>query len=1030
LEPGLYELLITAGLADRLAAIDERLIARHGLHRAEVANRIALHLGLQVERALSGVNEPQRVEVGVAVAKSLLRRLNELVDTADLEREFPAEPGEVLRSIATLLPDGTPRPIDGPLIPLLDTTLLTNAPGEPRVGHQLNAEIGSANSVDVLMAFIRSSGINPLRDALRRHCANGGKLRFLTTTYTGSTQREALDHLVELGADVRISYDISTTRLHAKAWLFHRASGFSTAYIGSSNLTHSAQVTGLEWNVRVSGARNPDVVDKVRALFETYWESLDFIQYDPGEFDRQTAREGRSGPVVYLSPIAITPLPFQERLLEELAVARESGHHRNLLVSATGTGKTVMAALDYARLQSTLGSDRLLFIAHRQEILDQSQATFRHALRDPNFGEQWIGGRRPTEFNHVFASIQSLNATDLASLATDHFSVVIVDEFHHAAAASYDRLLNHVKPVELLGLTATPERADGLPILHWFDDRIAAELRLWDAINQNYLAPFTYYGIHDGLDLTGVMWRRGTGYDVDGLTHLYTSSDIWAKQIIKEFVGRVDDLNTVRCLAFCVSVQHAEFMARVFNEAGVASTAISGATPDVMRRDAMRELSGGRLRVLFSVDLFNEGLDVPSVDTLMMLRPTESPTLFLQQLGRGLRKEPGKSVCTVLDFVGQHRREFRFDRRLRALLGGTRKDVANQVEAGFPYLPAGCHMELDRKASEIVLASIRSAIPDRWAQKVEELRSMVTRGRPVTLSEFLYESGLDLDDVYSAHRGWSDLCEAAGVPLAAAGPHESTTRRGIGRLLHVDDGLRLSGYTSLLSGTSPVEASMGHNERRLAHMLVGQLVDQVPRDALPKDASLQQGLDLIWQHPQVCKEGVEVLDVLGSRINHLHYDMPGPSHVPMRIHARYTRLEILAGFGHGEGARVATWQTGVFWLPKARADLFAFTLDKSTGSFSPTTRYRDYAVSPELIHWESQAITRANSETGERYQNHVAMGTEVILFARLRETDREFWCLGPATYINHEGERPMAITWRLRVPLPGDLFAQFAAAVA
>ncbi len=1030
LEPGLYELLVTAGLAGRLAAIDERLIARHGLHRAEVANRIALHLGLQVERALSGVNEPERVEVGVAVARSLLRRLDELVENADLEREFPTERGEVLRSITTLLPDGTPRPIDGPLIPLLDTTLLTNAPGEPRVGHQLNAEIGSANSVDVLMAFIRSSGINPLRDALRRHCASAGKLRVLTTTYTGSTQRQALDHLVELGADVRISYDVSTTRLHAKAWLFHRASGFSTAYIGSSNLTHSAQVSGLEWNVRVSGARNPDVVDKVRAVFETYWASPDFFQYDPDEFDRRMARDGRSGPVIYLSPIAITPLPFQARLLEELAVARESGHHRNLLVSATGTGKTVMAALDYIRLRTTRGCDRLLFIAHRQEILDQSQATFRHALRDPNFGEQWIGGRRPTAFNHVFASVQSLNAADLTSLAADHFGVVIVDEFHHAAAASYDRLLNHLKPVELLGLTATPERADGLPILHWFGDRIAAELRLWDAINQNYLAPFTYYGIHDGLDLTGVTWRRGTGYDIEGLTQLYTGSDVWAKQIIKEFVRHVDDLNTVRCLAFCVSVQHAEFMARVFNEAGLESAAISGSTSDMERRDAMRGLAGGQLRVLFSVDLFNEGLDVPSVDTLLMLRPTESPTLFLQQLGRGLRREPGKSVCTVLDFVGQHRREFRFDRRLRALLGGTRKDVANQVEAGFPYLPAGCHMELDRKATEIVLASIRSAIPDRWAQKVEELKSMAASGRPITLSEFLEQSGLDLDDVYTAQRGWSDLCEAAGLPLAAAGPHEATMRRGVGRLRHVDDGVRLGRYTSLLGGRSPAESSNSDTERRLARMLVSQLVDQVDRDALPKDASLQQGLSLIWQHPQVCKEGVELLDLLRSRVNHLHYDMPGGSHAPIRIHARYTRLEILAGFEHGEGARVATWQTGVFWLPEARADLFAFTLDKSTGSFSPTTRYRDYAVSPELIHWESQAITRADSDTGHRYQNHVAMGTEVILFARLRQTDREFWCLGPATYVTHEGERPMAITWHLRIPLPGDLFAQFAAAVA
>ena len=828
LEPGLYELLVTTGLNDRLRTMDQRLLGREGLHRAEVSDRVALHLGREIERALAGVPESERVEAGVAVVRALLAKLDELIESADIGLEVLVEPGEVLRSVTMFQPDGTPRPVDSPLIPILDTTLLTNAPGEPRVGHQVAAEVGSANSIDVLMAFVRSSGINPLREALRRHCAEGRKLRLLTTTYTGSTQREALDLLVDLGADIRISYDISTTRLHAKAWLFHRASGFSTAYIGSSNLTYSAQVSGLEWNVRISGARNPDVIDKVRAVFDTYWENPDFRRYDPDEFERETERDARRGPAIYLSPVAITPLPFQERLLEELAVARVAGHHRNLLVSATGTGKTVMAALDYMRVRSTLSRNRLLFVAHRQEILDQSQATFRHALRDPNFGEQWIGGRRPKDFEHVFASIQSLSTTDLANLTPDHFDVVIVDEFHHSAAKTYERLLGHVEPVELLGLTATPERADGLPVLHWFGNRIAAELRLWDAINEHYLTPFTYYGIHDGLDLREVPWRRGSGYDVEGLTNLYTSSDIWARQVIKEFIERVDDLKSVRCLGFCVSVRHAQYMARVFNDAGLVAKAISGDTPNADRRAALQSLTNGELRVLFSVDLFNEGVDLPSVDTLMMLRPTDSPTLFLQQLGRGLRKEVGKTVCTVLDFVGLHRREFRFDRRLRALLGGTRKDVTEQVEAGFPYLPAGCHMELDRKSSEIVLASIRSAIPDRWPQKVAELRSMLEAGYEPTLAGFLDQSGLELDDIYTGNRGWSDLCEAAGVPVASSGSHEEVLRRGVGRLRHVDDAARISAYRALLVEPCPSVVSLGEADRRLARMLVGQLLGQVP----------------------------------------------------------------------------------------------------------------------------------------------------------------------------------------------------------
>ena len=285
-----------------------------------------------------------RVERGTEIARSLIAQLERLVSDLDLSDQVLVEPGEILRWIATALPDGTARPLEAPIIPLLDTTLLTNAPGEPRVGHQIAAEIGSADTIDVLMAFIRTSGIRPLLEPLRRHCANGGSLRILTTTYTGSTQREALDRLVELGAHVRISYDTSTTRLHAKAWLFNRVTGFSTAYIGSSNLTHSAQQTGLEWNVRVSGARNPDVTNKVRAVFESYWQNPDFRAYDAGEFDEHLADNSGPGPVVYLSPIAIEALPFQQRMLEELSVERKRGHHTNLVVSATGTGKTVMAA--------------------------------------------------------------------------------------------------------------------------------------------------------------------------------------------------------------------------------------------------------------------------------------------------------------------------------------------------------------------------------------------------------------------------------------------------------------------------------------------------------------------------------------------------------------------------------------------------------------------------------------------------------------------------------------------------------------
>jgi len=1027
LTPGLYEILVTEGLQARLDALGEVLpVERRALHAAEAPDRIAWHLSREIERSLSDVGEADRARVGIQVARALLDRLGELVKIDS--STAPVDPATVLHAILGRRPDGGAEAIAEPLIPLLDTTLLTNAPGEPTLWNQLRSEIESADRIDIVMAFIRRSGISPLRDALRHHCGRDRQLRVLTTTYTGSTEKAALEQLIELGADVRVSYDLTTTRLHAKAWVFHRHSGFSTVYVGSSNLTHSAQVTGVEWNVRASAARNPDVIAKFGAVFESYWSGGDYRPYDAAQFVEEQGRAGRTDTRsrVILSPIERRPHPFQERLLKLVEVSRQRGHHHNLLVSATGTGKTVMAALDYVRLREQLPRSRLLFIAHREEILDQSRATFCHALRDPSFGEKWVGGARPTRFEHVFASIQSLNAADLDALPPDHFDVVIVDEFHHAAAASYGRVLDHLEPSELVGLTATPERSDGLPILHWFDDRIAAELRLWDAIDQQHLSPFLYFGIHDGLDLTDIPWRRGRGYEVEALTNRYTSSDAWARLVVKQVDDHVD-AGSMRCLGFCVSIEHARFMARHFNHHGIPAVAVWGDSLRAAREAALRDLAAGSVKAVFSVDLFNEGVDVPNVDTVLMLRPTDSPVLFLQQLGRGLRKANDKAYCTVLDFVGTHRKEFRFDRRYRALLGGTRRDVERAVEKQFPFLPAGCNMQLDEKSTEVVLRSLRQAIPSQWKAKVDELRSLRRERPDVGLAEYLDETGLDLDDLYANSKSWSDLVETAGGTVLAAGPDERILRRAIGRMLHIDDNERIGTYRHLLADERPQVGAMAERMKRLVHMLVASLADQ----ALAKEMSLQDAVDLVWSHPQVIAEVAELFGLLDDRIDHLHQPLATHADAPLQIHARYSRIEILAAMGLTDGrARTAPWQSGVFEAKTAKAELLAFTLDKSSGGFSPTTRYRDYAISRSLIHWESQSKTGADSPTGLRYRNHERDGRTILLFTRERADDRAFWFLGPATYRGHVGERPMAITWELAVPLSGDLYAAFAAAVA
>ncbi|MCT0231914.1 DUF3427 domain-containing protein [Synechococcus sp. CS-1327] len=852
---------------------------------------------------------------------------------------------------------------------------------------------------------------------------------------------------------MRVSYDTRRTRLHAKAWLFHRASGASTGYIGSSNLSTAALHDGLEWNVRLSAQDNEGILAKFQATFESYWEEGEFEPYRASEieqhrFDRAAANETTSD-ATPLSFFDIRPYAYQQEILEMLAAERSLHNRwRNLVVAATGTGKTVIAALDYARLTADFGSQctalagpghpSLLFVAHRREILQQSLATFRQVLRDGSFGELLVDGQRPGQWRHVFASVQSLAGIDPAGLAPGTFDVVIVDEFHHAAASSYERWLAHLAPCLLLGLTATPERTDGLDILHWFGGHTAAELRLWSALDQGLLCPFHYFGLHDGTDLSQIEWRRN-GYAPEALSKLYTADDARLRLILRELTAKITHLPTMRALGFCVSVEHAGWMARKFADAGLRAASLDASSPRDERAEQIRRLRSGELQILFAVDLFNEGLDIPEIDTVLFLRPTESAIVFLQQLGRGLRLCPGKSCLTVLDFIGQAHRRFRHDLRYRALLGGTRDQLRQQIEAGFPFLPAGCSLQLDRVSTERVLANLRESLPTRRPQLLAECRRL---GR-CSLASLLEGLGMELGEFYRVagcwallqrELGWGVTGAASGVPTA----DEERLGRGIaGGLLHLDDPERLRWLVDQLQRpVAPDPAGLELCAERQWRMLLAQLWGS-GRQHLP----LPEALVRLWAASAIRAELVELFALLLERTDHLVAPLawgflaagePAPP-VPLKLHGRYSRAEVFAAFGLLNEARPFPGREGVFFDEATRCDVFFITLKKSERLFSPTTRYNDYAISRTEFHWESQSLTRQASATGQRYIHHRERGSRVLLFVR-EENKRggvtlPFLCLGFADYVSHEGERPMAIRWRLQRAIPGAFYPELAVAV-
>jgi superfamily II DNA or RNA helicase/HKD family nuclease len=1023
-EEGLHESLISRELQAKIDALVGLTHDEATIDDAEEPHVLARHVADAVADRLAEIR----------TSDERLTVVNSVLNALDPARAVDPPARQLLAVSSSSFEPGRSATRARPRTPLSDAALLTNSPDEPSLAAELKAEMASADSVDLLCAFVKWYGVRLLESELLALGEAGVPLRVVTTTYLGSTERRALDRMIrDFGADVRIQYDAQRTRLHAKAWLFRRNTGFDTAYVGSSNLSRAALLEGVEWNVRLSRVSTPTLLQKFEATFDSYWNDSSFEPYDP---DRDRDRlddalaeaagsKAHDTVTISISGLEVRPFSYQAEMLEAIQAERVvHDRHRNLVVAATGTGKTVIAALDYRRLCEAWPGPRpsLLFVANRKEILEQSLRTYREVLADGSFGELYVGGTRPERWLHVFASVQSLTSYGVANLPPDHFEIAVIDEFHHAAASTYRQLLNHLTPRELLGLTATPERADGVDVREFFNGRTAAELRLWDALGADLLCPFHYFAVADNTDLRSLTWSRGR-YDETQLSNLYTGNRARAGIVIRELQDKVLDVGGMRALGFCVGVQHATYMAEVFNDAGIPAAAVSGETPAVERRQALVDLRERRLNILFSADVFNEGLDIPDVDTVLLLRPTDSATIFLQQLGRGLRRTREKAVLTVLDFVGYQHRQFKWDQKLRALTGHTKKRLMKDIEDGFPFLPSGCQIALDRESQRTILENVKSQLTTRWSQIVVELKAQ----GDTDLATFLDQSGIELADVLRrGSHSWTRARRDAGLPTPSGSLLEEKLLRRVRAFAHVDDRLRTQAYVRLLADDAPRYAEMSPFEQRVAQMLFFSLWPDGGGHA-----SVDDGLAALRAEAATRDELRSVVAISFDAARHLAVELAGSLiDVPLRVHARYQREEVLAALGYASLDRKPnSFREGVLYVPERNVDAFFVNLKKSEEEFSPTTMYRDYPISPTLFHWESQSGTSVASPTGQRYVN----GTSTVLLF-VRETKQDafgtapYLFLGPATFVSHQGERPIAITWKLDHAMPIDFYN--AAAVA
>jgi len=1017
---GLYDELLSKEKKELLKsnAFEKKLEA---VDPAEFSTYAAIYLERFLRITLDNFKDKERIERGLELCNSFIKQLGKINKNFD-ESDFATE--EILLSVLrkSKQKNLSQKILKHPGIPLSQSALLVNARDEFRIGAELKKEIQSTDRIDFICSFIKWSGLRLIKEELKECIKSEVEVRVITTVYMGASDKRAIDELQKMGAKVKVSYDTRRTRLHAKAWLFHRNTGYSTAYVGSSNLSASAQTEGLEWNVRISNIESPHLIQKFEASFESYWNSEEFRIYDGTAAEGKILNEAlnQESTIDFKQTFFdIRPYSFQKEILEKLELERVvKGRKRNLVVAATGTGKTVISAFDYKRFaKENTGSPKLLFVAHRKEILTQSLQTFRQVLKDSNFGELMVDGFHPNEWKHVFASVQSLHSKNLG-FEPDHFDVVIIDEFHHAEAKTYQKLIEYLKPIYLLGLTATPERTDGVNVIDFFDGRAAAELRVWDAIEKGLLAPFQYFGVHDNTDLSNINWTRGR-YDQSELEGLYTKNNDRIVFIEKELKDKVNDPSKMKALGFCVGVQHAEYMAEKFNQMGLPSISLSGKTDTHKRASAISKLQNGEINAIFTVDLFNEGVDIPDADTILFLRPTESATLFTQQLGRGLRLAEDKECLTVLDFIGYSNKKFSFANKFRALTNVHGRKLQRHVEDQFPVLPSGCAIELDKVSQSIVLQNIKESVAASRPKIVSYYNSVE---RPNSLIEFLSKTELTLEDLYRNDFYFTQLKRDSGLIKFEQTDEEKQFGRSIMRSIHLDSIERLKWSESFFSSSNVPKSSMLNiKETTFLQMWAANFGEN------DEITQLDKLLSRFWKYPEIVREYHDLVRYLLDEISHFTKAWENDFDIPLELHSRYSRDEILASFSDIRKGKLYQPREGVYYHKETKCNLLFVTLNKSEKDYSPSTMYRDYAISESLFHWQTQSNTKPSTKKGQRHIQHKEKGITPLLFIRNHKKDERrqtepYFFVGPVELQKWEGSQPMDIVWKVKEPLTADIY--------
>ena len=969
-------------------------------------------------------------------------------------------------------------------LPSIQPGMLTQASLITNQGYEVNNffktlkyEMLTADRADLMVSFIRWSGVQLLVRSFEDLRAKGKKIRILTSTYMNITEPKALSKLLEMDhVEVKI-YDTGKTSFHTKAYLFSRDSGFNTVIIGSSNLSHSALNTGYEWNVKLPHDRHIGIYERAHQLFDEMWHDANAIPltsewieiYKQDYMAAEYAKRNRTISSSSTKHVKIeTPAPsyqsreritqlelralfepnsMQKQALLALEETRNNGHAKGVVIAATGTGKTYLSAFDV--LQA--GAKRVLFVAHRDELLENAKETFVHVMGESLPCGKLSGKVKEWDNPFLFSTVQTLHR-ELERFEPDQFDYIVIDEFHHADAATYRKVLDYFQPKFLLGLTATPERMDGRDVLALCDYNVVYEIRLHEALKNGLLAPFHYFGLSDTVDYEEIGLVGGQLDEGKLAKALSTHERV---DYVIEMINKYGhDGERRMALGFCASIEHARFMAEQFSNRGLTSTYLTGSDDPLVRQNTISRLEDANdpLEFIFTVNIFNEGIDIPSLNLVLFLRPTESATIFLQQLGRGLRKADGKDYVTILDFIGNYQKSFIVP---LALSGQTNHKAFDRdllrvtVENDFTHMPEGCFVDLEEISREQILEKIAKVRMDA-NQMLSDLYQNFRRelGRAPELEDFLYsplapsahyfirkygswvetkKKMRDLNDFDELLMGSTlqlEIVQRLEQALPLKWPYEFVLLYECAKY----------GQTSVhqvvhqLQQLFGVEVSIEQHEEHIVRAM--QRLAQPYKKQTWSFGEFVEGEQRFFFNPKIQDVWTgEIGKYLTARLLYgftefrftYRPELFFKGEERVILYQNYTRNELIYLFK--SNAQEGSWREGVSTVDN---NILLFNTLRKSDDVAEQLNYHDYFVDNTQFHWQSQNSTSHTSSRGQQYIEHRKLGINIHLFVRKYESmygeTLPFMYVGKIEYVRSHGDKPMNILWKLEQPLPEELF--------